>query len=250
MAGHSRWANVKHRKAREDARRGKVFTKLLREVMVATRMGGGDPAGNPRLRTAIEKARGENVPGENIERAIKKGTGEMEGVHYEEYFYEGYGPGGVAVLVAVMTDNRNRTVSDVRHVFSKCGGRLGESGSVAWMFEKKGMFTFDMTTINEDSLVEVALVAGAEDVVTNEEDKLYEVYTSPADFHTVKETFDRKGFKYSLAEISMVPKTTVRVEGGVAQQVLRLTEELEELDDVQEVFANFDIPAQEMEKVA
>lgn len=250
MAGHSRWANIKHKKAKEDARRGKVFTKLLREVMVAARLGGGDPTNNPRLRTAIEKARDENVPGENIERAIKKGTGELEGAHYEEYFYEGYGPGGVAVLVAVMTDNRNRTVSDVRHVFSKCGGRLGESGSVAWMFDKKGMFTFDMVSISEDRLVEVALVAGAEDVVANKEDQLYEVYTSPGDFHTVKDAFDKEGLKYTLGEIGMVPKTTVRVVGGVAQRVLRLMEELEELDDIQEVYANFDIPAQEMEKVA
>jgi len=250
MAGHSRWANIKHKKAKEDARRGKVFTKLLREVTVAARLGGGDPTSNPRLRTAIEKARDENVPGENIERAIKKGTGELEGAHYEEYFYEGYGPGGVAILVAVMTDNRNRTVSDVRHVFSKCGGRLGESGSVAWLFDKKGMFTFDMVSIGEDRLVEAALAAGAEDMVVNKEDQLYEVYTSPADFHTVKDIFDKKGLKYSVGEIGMVPKTTVRVEGGVAQQVLRLMEELEELDDVQAVYANFNIPAQEMEKVA
>lgn len=250
MAGHSRWANIKHKKAREDARRGKVFTKLLREVTVSARLGGGDPTSNPRLRTAIEKARDGNVPGENIERAIKKGTGELEGTHYDEYFYEGYGPGGVAVLVAVMTDNRNRTVSDVRRVFSKCGGRLGESGSVAWMFDKKGMFTFDMVSISEDRLVEAALEAGAEDVVTNQEDRLYEVYTNPADFHKVKDAFDKKGLKYTLGEVGMVPKTTVRVEGGVAQQVLRLMEELEELDDVQEVYANFDIPAQEMEKVA
>ncbi|OGP08633.1 MAG: transcriptional regulator, partial [Deltaproteobacteria bacterium GWA2_42_85] len=173
-----------------------------------------------------------------------------EGVNYEDHVYEGYGPGGVAVLVSVTTDNRNRTAGDVRHIFTKCGGRLGESGSVAWMFEKKGMFTFDMGTISEDKLMEVAIDAGAEDVITNNEDRVFEVYSAATDFHRVKETFNKKGLKYILSEISMIPKNTVKVEGKEAQQVLRLMEELEEQDDVQAVYANFDIPQEEMEKVA
>jgi len=250
MSGHSRWANIKHKKAKSDAQKGKVFTKLVKEVIVAAKIGGGDPDGNPRLRTAIDKARASNVPSDNIERAIKKGAGELEGVHYEEHVYEGYGPGGVAVLVSVTTDNKNRTAGDVRHTFTKCGGRLGESGSVAWMFEKKGMFTFAMDSISEDKLMEIAIEAGAEDVITNNEDKVFEVYTAATDFHKVKEVFDAKGFKYTMAEISMIPNNTIRIEGKDAAQVLRLMEELEEQDDVQNVYANFDISKEEMEKVA
>src|SRR3989337_2982424 len=254
MAGHSRWANIKHKKAKSDAKKGKVFTKLIKEVIVAAKMGGGDPDGNPRLRMAIDKAKSNNVPSDNIDRAIKKGAGELEGVHYEEFFYEGYGHGGVAVLVEVATDNRNRTAGEVRSVFTKGGGRFGESGSVAWMFEKKGMFTFDMSSITEDKLMEIAIDAGAEDVITNNEDKVFEVYTAATDFHKVKEIFDAstsgRGLKYTLAEISMIPKNTIRVEGKDAVQVLRLMEELEELDDVQNVYANFDISQEEMEKVA
>lgn len=249
MAGHSRWANIKHKKAKSDAKKGKVFTKLIKEVIVAAKMGGGDADGNPRLRAAIDKARANNVPADNIERAIKKGSGELEGVHYEEHVYEGYGPGGVAVLVSVTTDNKNRTAGDVRHIFTKCGGRLGESGSVAWMFDKKGMFIFDMDSISEDRLMEIAIEAGAEDVITNNEDRVFEVYTAPADFHKVKEVFDAKGLKPTLAEISMMPKNTVRIEGKDAEHVLRLMDELEEQDDVQNVYANFDIPGEEMEKV-
>ena len=254
MSGHSRWANIKHKKAKSDAQKGKVFTKLVKEVIVAAKIGGGDPDGNPRLRTAIDKARASNVPSDNIERAIKKGAGELEGVHYEEHVYEGYGPGGVAILVSVTTDNKNRTAGDVRHTFTKCGGRLGESGSVAWMFEKKGMFTFDMDSVSEDKLMEIAIEAGAEDVITNNEDKVFEVYTAATDFHKVKEVFDSsasgRGLKYTLAEISMIPKNTIRIEGKDAEQVLRLMGELGELDDVQNVYANFDISKEEMEKVA
>ncbi len=250
MAGHSKWANIKHRKARSDARKGKVFSKLAKELMVASKLGGSDPASNPRLRAAIDRARAENMPQENIERAIKKGAGELEGVNYEEGIYEGYGPGGVAILVSFMTDNRNRTVSEVRHVFTKFGGRLGESGSVSWMFEKKGMFTFDMDSVQEDLLMEVSLEAGAEDVVENKEDRVFEVYTDPQDFMDVKARFDEKGLKYTLAEISMVPRSTVHVEGRDAQNLLRLLEELEDLDDVQNVYANFDIPAREMAEMA
>ncbi|MFQ5586473.1 MAG: YebC/PmpR family DNA-binding transcriptional regulator [Thermodesulfobacteriota bacterium] len=250
MSGHSKWSTIKHKKARTDARKGKVFSKLIKEIIVAAKTGGGDPEGNARLRTAIDKAKGENVPNENIERAIKKGTGESEGSNYEELFYEGYGAGGVAVLVSIATDSRNRAASDVRHVFTKCGGRLGESGSVSWMFEQKGLFTFDIDSVSEDSLIEVALEAGADDVVTNREDNIYEVVTSPSAFHTVREALDREGLKYNVAEVSHIPKTTVHVEGGDARQVLRLMEELEELDDVQNVFANFDISSKDMEEVA
>ncbi|MBI5047335.1 MAG: YebC/PmpR family DNA-binding transcriptional regulator [Deltaproteobacteria bacterium] len=250
MSGHSRWANIKHKKAKSDAKKGKVFTKLIKEVIVAAKMGGGDSDGNPRLRTAVDKAKASNVPSDNIERAIKKGAGEMDGINYEEHVYEGYGPGGIAVLVSVTTDNKNRTASDVRHIFTKGGGRLGESGSVAWMFEKKGMFTFDMDSVSEDRLMDIAVDAGAEDVITNNEDKVFEVYSAASDFHKVKEVFDSKGFKYTLAEISMIPKNTIRIEGKAAEHVLRLMEELEEQDDVQDVYANFDIPREEMEKVA
>jgi YebC/PmpR family DNA-binding regulatory protein len=250
MSGHSRWANIKHKKAKSDVKKGKVFTKLIKEVIVAAKMGGGDPDGNPRLRTAIDKAKASNVPSDNIERAVKKGAGEMDGIHYEEHVYEGYGPGGIAVLVSVTTDNKNRTASDVRHIFTKGGGRLGESGSVAWMFEKKGLFTFDMDSVSEEKLMDVAVDAGAEDVITNNEDKVFEVYSESSDFHKVKEVFDSKGLKYTLAEISMIPKNTIRIEGKAAEQVLRLMEELEEQDDVQDVYANFDIPREEMEKVA
>ena len=249
MSGHSRWANIKHKKAKSDVKKGKTFTKLVKEIIVAAKMGGGDPDGNPRLRTAIDKAKAANVPSDNIERAVKKGAGELEGVNYEEFFYEGYGPAGVALLVSVATDNRNRTAGDVRHIFTKCHGRLGESGSVAWMFEKKGMFVFDMGSVSEDKLMEIALEAGADDVITNDEDKVFEVYTAATGFHKVKEIFDAKGIKYTLSEISMIPKNIVRIEGKEALQVLRLMEELEDHDDVQAVYANFDIPQEDMEKV-
>jgi len=242
MSGHSRWANIKHKKAKSDTKKGKVFTKLIKEIMVAAKMG-SDPSGNPRLRTAIDKAKAENVPSDNIDRAIKKGAGEIENVNYEEFFYEGYGPGGVAVLVSVMTDNKNRTAGEVRHAFTKHGGRLAAAGSVVWMFEKKGMFTFDMSSITEDKLMETALEGGAEDVIINYEDKVFEVYTSPLDFHSVKDVFDKKGVKYTLAEISMIPKNTVILEGKEIERTLKLMEELEDLDDVQDVYANLDIPS-------
>ncbi len=249
MSGHSKWANIKHKKAKTDAKKGKVFTKLIKEIMVAAKTG-SDINGNPRLRLAVDKAKAVNVPADNIERAIKKGAGELENVNYEEGTYEGYGPGGVAVLVNFMTDNRNRTASEVRHAFTSSGGSLGQSGSVAYMFEKKGLFTFDMKAITEEKLMEAALEAGAEDVVPNIDDGVYEVYTEHTGFNAVKTAFDDAGVKYRSADIAMIPKTTVKVAGKVAQQVLRLLEELEDLDDVQEVFANFDIPAEEMEKIA
>lgn len=246
MSGHSKWSTIKHKKARTDAKRGKAFSKLVKEIMVAARTGGGDITGNPRLRTAVDKAKAENLPAENIDRAIKKGSGELEGVTYEEGIYEGYGAGGVAVLVNYMTDNRNRTAADVRYAFTKHGGSLGQNGSVAWIFVKRGFFTFDMDKFNEESLMEAAIEAGAEDFIANEEDKLFEVYTDPAEFHTVKSAFDEAGLGYDDADISMIPKTTVKVEGRPARQVLALLEDLEDLDDVQGVDANFDIPSQEM----
>lgn len=250
MAGHSKWANIKHRKARQDAKRGKVFTKLVKEITVAARIGGADVASNPRLRTAVDKAKAENLPADNIDRAIKKGTGDLEGVTYEEGTYEGYAAGGVAVLVEYMTDNKNRTVSDVRHAFSKYGGSLGQSGSVAWMFDQKGLITFSIDSIPEEKLMEAALEAGAEDVVTNTDDGLYEVYTDPTAFNDVREAFETQGLEYDEADISMIPQNTVRVEGKTARQVINLLEALEDLDDVQNVHANFDIPEEDLAESA
>jgi YebC/PmpR family DNA-binding regulatory protein len=249
MSGHSKWSTIKHKKARTDAKRGKAFSKLVKEIMVAAKMGGSDVSGNPRLRAAVDKAKGENLPSDNIDRAIKKGAGELQGVTYEEGVYEGYGAGGVAVLVTYMTDNRNRTASEVRHSFTKHGGNLGQSGSVAWMFEQKGFFTFDMDKFTEESLMETAIEAGAEDIVANTDDGLFEVYTDPAEFHSVKSVFDEAGLKYDGADISMIPKTSVKVDGKQARRILALLEELEDLDDVQSVDANFDIPPEEMAEV-
>jgi len=250
MSGHSKWSTIKHKKAKTDAKRGKVFSKLIKEIIVAAKTGGGDPDGNARLRTAIDKAKSENVPNENIDRAVKKGSGELECANYEELFYEGYGAGGVAVLVSIATDSRNRAAADVRHAFTKCGGRLGENGSVAWMFEQKGLFTFDIDSVSEEKLMEVALDAGADDVETNSEDNIYEVYSPSSAFIGVKEALEREGLKYNVAEISYIPQNVVKIKGSEARQVLRLMEELEELDDVQNVFANFDISAKDMEEVA
>ena len=249
MSGHSKWANIKHKKAKTDAKKGKVFTKLVKEIMVAAK-GGGDASGNPRLRLAIEKAKAENLPADNIDRAVKKGAGELDNVIYEEGTYEGYGPAGVAVLVNFMTDNRNRTASEVRHAFSKSGGSLGQSGSVSYMFEKRGLFTFDMGLVSEEKLMEAALEAGAEDVTPNQDDNVFEVYTDPTEFHKVRTSFDSAGLKYSQADITMVPKNSVKVEGKAAKQVLNLLEELEDLDDVQAVYANFDISEEEMAAMA
>ncbi|MFQ5901144.1 MAG: YebC/PmpR family DNA-binding transcriptional regulator [Thermodesulfobacteriota bacterium] len=249
MSGHSKWANIKHKKSREDAKRGKVFTKLIREITVATKMGGEDPAANPRLRAAIDKAKAENLPGDTMKRAIKRGSADPEGVNYDEITYEGYGPGGVAVLVEVMTDNRNRTASEVRQVFNKNGGGLGESGCVAWNFEKKGLFTFEAGEVDEDLLMETAIEAGADDVVEVKEDDIFEVYTTPSNFHNVKEAFENKGIKWNLSEISMIPKTTVKIKGKEIQQMLRLMDSMEDCDDVQNVYANFDIPTDDMEEL-
>jgi YebC/PmpR family DNA-binding regulatory protein len=248
MSGHSKWATIRHKKGAADAKRGKIFTKLIKELMVAARMGGGNPEGNPRLRAALLAAKAENMPKENIDRAIKKGTGELEGVNYEEFAYEGYGPAGVAVLVDIMTDNRNRAASEVRHIFSRNSGNLGEAGCVAWMFNKKGSIVFDKKAIPEEELIELALEAGAEDVKDQEDQ--FEIITSPEDFANVKAAFDEKGLNYELAEITMSPQTTVRIEDPkTAQQLLRLMDALEDADDVQHVYANFDIPDQIIESL-
>ena len=248
MSGHSKWASIKHKKGAADAKRGKVFTKLIKEITVAARMGGGDPDGNPRLRAAIAAAKAEHMPKENITRGIKKGTGELEGTSYEEASYEGYGPGGVAVMLEVFTDNRNRTVAEVKNLFDRHGGSLGEPGCVAWMFDKKGYILFDKDKVDEEKLLEIALEAGAEDV--NEEDTQVEVITSPTDFESVKDAIDAAGLSYELAEISMMPKNTVKVEGKKAQQVLNLMQSLEDHDDVNHVYANFDIPDEVMEAMS
>ena len=248
MSGHSKWATIRHKKGAADAKRGKIFTKLIKELMVAARMGGGNPEGNPRLRAALLAAKAENMPKDNIDRAIKKGTGELEGVNYEEFAYEGYGPAGVAVLVDIMTDNRNRAASEVRHIFSRNSGNLGEAGCVAWMFNKKGSIVFDKKAIPEEELIELALEAGAEDVKDQEDQ--FEIITSPEDFLNVKAAFDEKGLNYELAEITMSPQTTVRIEDTkTAQQLLRLMDALEDADDVQHVYANFDIPDQIIESL-
>ena len=246
MSGHNKWSTIKHKKGAADAKRGKVFTKIIKEITVAAKLGGGDPDGNPRLRTAIDKAKAENMPKDNVERAIKKGVGGLEGTNYEETTYEGYGPGGTAVLVEVMTDNRNRTVSDVRSIFTKCNGNMGESGCVSWLFDKKGLLVFPKS-IDFDKLFEASIEAGADDVT--DEDEQYEVLTDPAAFHQVKTALEAAGFKPESAEITMIPQTMVKLEGKNAENMLKLMDRMEDNDDVQNVYANFDISAEEMEKM-
>jgi YebC/PmpR family DNA-binding regulatory protein len=239
MAGHSKWKQIKHYKAAADAKRGAHFTKLIREITMAAKLGGGDPAGNPRLRTAIETARAASMPKENIERAVKKGTGELEGVEYQEITYEGYGPGGVAILIFAMTDNPNRTVAEVRHKLSRGGGNLGAANSVSWMFERKGQLYLDSTKYPEDDALEAALDAGAEDFKA--EDERYEITTDPTTMHTVRAALESKGYEIAEAEIASVPKNLVSVGGDTAESLVKLLEELEDLDDVQKVAANCDI---------
>jgi YebC/PmpR family DNA-binding regulatory protein len=248
MAGHSKWKQIKHYKAAADAKRGALFTKLIREITIAAKHGGGDPAGNARLRVAIEAARAKSMPKDNIERAIKKGTGELEGETYSEATYEGYGPGGVAVIVEAVTDNPNRTVAEVRHKFSRGGGNLGAANSVSWMFERKGQILFDAKGLDEDATLEIALDAGAEDVAN--EDGQYVVTTEPASFHAVRTALEARGLKVAESELAMVPKNTVHVEGKDAEAVLKLIESLEELDDVQKVWANFDIDVADLAEQA
>lgn len=246
MSGHNKWSTIKHKKGAADAKRGKIFTKIIKEITVAAKLGGGDPAGNPRLRSAVDKAKAENMPKDNIERAIKKGTGELEGVNYEEIVYEGYGPGGVAVLVECMTDNRNRTVSDVRSTFTKCNGNMGETGCVSWMFDQKGLIVVGKDA-DFEKLFEVALEAGAEDVTDEEEQ--YEVLADSSMFIEVREALEKAGFAYESAEITMIPQTMIKLDGKNAENMLKLMDRLEDNDDVQNVYANFDISMEEMEKL-
>jgi len=240
MSGHSKWATIKRKKGAKDAARGKLFSKLIKEITIAARHGGGDPEGNPRLRTAIDGAKAENMPWANIERAIKRGTGEIEGVAYEEVGYEGYGPGGVAVLVEVATDNRNRTAGEIRHIFSKNGGNLGEAGCVAWMFHAQGVLHVSRQNVDEEKVLELALEAGADDMSTDA-DEFYEVRTSLGNFEKVRQALAAAGMPVVSAEVTKVAANTVGVEEGSAGQLLRLIDLLEEHDDVQKVFANFSI---------
>jgi len=239
MSGHSKWHTIKHKKAAVDAKRGRVFTRIIKELTVAARLGGGDPDGNPRLRTVLLAAKAANMPKDNIEKAIKKGTGELPGVSYEEITYEGYGPGGVAVYVQAVTDNRNRTLPEIRHLFSKYGGNLGESNCVGWMFEKKGYIVVAKGHGSEEDLLEVVLEAGGDDVRDDGEN--WEVLTPPDSLEVVREALTGRGLSVSTAEVSMVPKNTVKLEGKKAQQLMTMMEALEEHDDVQNVWANFDI---------
>ena len=240
MSGHSKWSTIKHKKGATDAKRGKIFTKLIKEITVAARMGGGDPTANPRLRSAIQAAKSENMPKDNLERAIKKGTGELEGVNYEETTYEGYGPGGAAVLIESLSDNKNRAVADIRHIFSKCNGNLGENGCVNWMFDKKGYIVIEAAAVDEESLMEAAINAGADDV--KEDEKNYEVITAPEDFEAVKKAIEDESIPYVVAEITMLPQTSANLMGKEAEQMLRLMEMLDDCDDVQKVYTNADIP--------
>ncbi len=239
MSGHSKWHTIKHKKGALDAKRGKLFTKLIKELTIAARSGGsGDPNQNPRLRKAINDAKAANMPNDTIDRAIKRGTGEIEGAHWEEVTYEGYGPGGVAIMVNATTDNRNRTVSELRHMFSKNSGNLGESGSVAWMFHKKGQIIVEAATKSEDEMMEIALDAGAEDI-QNDGDT-YQILTSPEDFMTVLDAVKGKGIEPMSAEVAMIPQNTIKLEGGQATQMLKLYESLDDHEDVQSVYTNFE----------
>ena len=249
MSGHSKWSTIKRKKEKTDAERGKIFTKIIKEITVAARTGGSDPEGNPRLRTAILAAKEANMPQSNIERAIKKGTGELPGVTYEEITYEGYGPGGVAMMVEVTTDNKNRAVADIRHLFSRFGGNLGETGSVNWMFEKKGIITVEKSKVkSEDDLLMVALEAGAADMTSDTQN--HEIQTPFNLLEKVKEALDKNKIPYSSAEVSMIPQSTVKLEEKNAEQMLKLMEALEEHEDVQKVYANFDIEETLMEKLS
>jgi len=244
MAGHSKWKQIKRKKAVTDARRASAWTKIIREITVAAKAGGGDPSGNPRLRLAIDSARAVNMPKENIERAVKKGTGELDGASFEELTYEGYGPGGAAIFIEATTDNANRTVAEIRHAFSRNGGNLGASNSVGWMFDRKGQIYLDAARQDEDATLEAALDAGAEDLARDGDQ--YIVTTSPAAFHAVQDALKSRGIAIESAELAMIPKNTVKVEGVDAERILKLVESLEELEDVSKVFSNFDIDAAQL----
>jgi YebC/PmpR family DNA-binding regulatory protein len=245
MSGHSKWAQIKRKKAKNDQQRGKLFSKLIREITTAARIGGGDPKGNMRLKAAIEEAKGVNMPADTLKRAVQKGTGELPGETYEEVTYEGYGPGGVALLIKTQTDNKKRTAPEIRHGFTQFGGNMADVGSVAWMFDRKGLILVEASRVDEDELLSVALEAGATDM--RRADATFEVSTEPAQLEAVRKTLEERGVPVQSAEVTYVPQSTIRLEGKEAQQVLRLVEGMEELEDVQKVYANFDIPDEVLE---
>ncbi len=240
MSGHSKWSTIKHKKGAADAKRGKIFTKLIKEITVAARLGGGDIDANPRLRSAVAAAKSENMPKDNMERAIKKGTGELEGVNYEEVLYEGYGPGGAAILIESLTDNKNRAVAEIRNILNKNNGNLGENGCVAWMFDQKGYFVVEKEKTDEDSLMETAIDAGAEDV--REDGVNFEIVSNPKDFEPVKKALDNASIPYIMAEVTKLPQTLLALEGKSAEQMIRLMDILDDCEDVQKVYTNADIP--------
>ncbi len=248
MSGHSKWHSIKHKKAAADAKRGKVFTRLIKEISVAARLGGGDLASNPRLRAAIQTAKDANMPQDNIKRAVLKGTGELPGQSYEESSYEGYGPGGVAVFVETLTDNKNRTVAEIRYIFSRSGGNLGEAGSVQWMFDKKGYLAVSKEAVSEEKLLEIALEAGAEDLQSD--DEMYSIYTPLEQFEAVKQAIESAGIQMEESSLTMIPQNEIHLEGKPAGQMMNLMEALEDHDDVQNVYANFDIDEEELESFA
>ncbi|MBP7088664.1 MAG: YebC/PmpR family DNA-binding transcriptional regulator [Candidatus Omnitrophica bacterium] len=248
MSGHSKWASIKHKKGAADAKRGRLFTKLIREITVAAKAGGGNPDNNPALRTAITRANDANMPKDNIEKAIKKGTGELPGVNYESCTFEGYGPGGIAIIVEALTDNKNRAAAEIRNIFTKKAANMAGAGSVAWIFTTKGYLLINKSQINEEELFSIAIDAGAEDIKTS--DKNYEVFCDPKDFENIKETFEKKNIKWELAELTKIPNSSIKITGNEAKQLLSLIEALEEHDDVQKVYANFDIPDEVLEEMA
>ncbi|MCX5871843.1 MAG: YebC/PmpR family DNA-binding transcriptional regulator [Deltaproteobacteria bacterium] len=248
MSGHNKWSTIKHKKGAVDAKRGKVFSKIIKEISIAARMGGGDADGNPRLRTALNAARMANMPKENVERAVKRGTGELEGVNYEEITYEGYGTGGVAVLVEALTDNKNRTVAEIRHIFDKYNGNLGETGCVNWIFLKKGMVVIPAQGLTEDEVMELAIENGAQDV--KKEGDTFEITTDPADLEPVRKAVEEKGWKIELYELTMIPQNTVKLDGKKAEQMLKMMDTLDDHEDLQKVYANFDISDEEMMKLS
>jgi len=241
MSGHNKWSSIKHKKGAADAKRGKIFTKIIKEIIVAARAGGGDPEMNPRLRTAVAAAKAANMPKDNIERGIKKGTGDLDGVNYEEYSYEGYGPGGAAVMLDILTDNKNRTAADIRHIFNKGNGNLGENGCVAWIFETKGVIICERDKVDAEALFELALEAGADDVIDEEGEEIIEIYTDPEAFEDVRQALENAGVEMASAAVDKIPSNTVELEGKHAEQMLRLMDNLEDCDDVQKVYSNFDI---------
>jgi len=241
MSGHNKWSSIKHKKGAADAKRGKIFTKIIKEIIVAARAGGGDPEMNPRLRTAVAAAKAANMPKDNIERGIKKGTGDLDGVNYEEYSYEGYGPGGAAVMLDILTDNKNRTAADIRHIFNKGNGNLGENGCVAWIFETKGLIICERNKVDAEALFELALEAGADDVIDEEGEEIIEIYTDPDAFEDVRLALENAGVEMASAAVDKIPSNTVELSRKHAEQMLRLMDNLEDCDDVQKVYSNFDI---------